>query len=53
MEEVIKENEKIVNDYKSGNPRSAKALMGLVMKEGKGKINPSIANTKLMEKLDA
>ena len=53
IDKVIKENEKIVNDYKSGNPRSAKALMGLVMKEGKGKINPSIANTKLMEKLDA
>ncbi len=53
IDKVISENEKIVNDYKSGNTRSAKALMGLVMKEGKGKINPSIANTKLMEKLDA
>lgn len=53
IDKVINENEKIVNDYKSGNTRSAKALMGLVMKEGKGKINPSIANTKLMEKLDA
>jgi len=50
---VINENEKIVNDYKSGNQRSAKALMGLIMKEGKGKINPSVANQKLMEKLDA
>ena len=53
IDKIISENEKIVSDYKSGNTRSAKALMGLVMKEGKGKINPSIANNKLMEKLDA
>ena len=34
----------MVNDYHNGNLRCAKALMGLVMKEGKGKINPSLAN---------
>ena len=50
---VLNENENIVKEYKSGNERSAKALMGLLMKEGKGKINPSLANQKLMEKLDA
>ena len=50
---VLNENEKMVTDYKNGNERIIKALMGLVMKEAKGKINPSIANTKLKEKLDA
>ena len=50
---VLNENEKMVTDYKNGNERIIKALMGLVMKESKGKINPSQAMTKLQEKLDA
>ncbi len=53
INKVLSENEAMVNDYKNGNERVSKALMGLVMKEAKGKINPSVANTKLMEKLDA
>ena len=53
IDKVLRENEKMVNEYKGGNERTAKALMGLVMKEAKGKINPSVANQKLMEKLDA
>jgi aspartyl-tRNA(Asn)/glutamyl-tRNA(Gln) amidotransferase subunit B len=53
INKVLVENEQMVNDYKNGNERVIKALMGLVMKEAKGKINPSIANTKLKEKLDA
>lgn len=53
INKVLSENEVMVNDYKNGNERVIKALMGLVMKEAKGKINPSIANTKLKEKLDA
>ena len=51
IDKVLKENKDIVMQYKNGNIRSAKALMGLVMKEGKGKINPSVANSKLTEKL--
>ena len=50
---VLNENEKMVTDYKNGNERIIKALMGLVMKESKGKINPAIAMQKLNEKLDA
>ena len=53
IDKVLTENKVIVDQYKSGNERSAKALMGLLMKEGKGKINPSIANQRLMEKLNA
>ena len=53
IDKVLKENDVMVNDYKNGNERVIKALMGLVMKEAKGKINPSVANSKLKEKLDA
>lgn len=53
INKVLGENETLVTDYKNGNERVAKALMGLVMKEAKGRINPKEANDKLMEKLDA
>lgn len=53
IDKVLRENEKMVMEYKGGNERVAKALMGLVMKEASGRVNPSIANQKLMEKLDA
>ena len=52
INKVFDENFDLVNQYKNGNTRSAKALMGLLMKEAKGKINPSIANAKLIQKLD-
>ncbi len=50
---VLDSNPDFVHQYKSGNERVLKALMGLVMKESKGKVNPSLANDKLKEKLDA
>ena len=53
INKVLEENQNMVTDYKNGNERIAKALMGLVMKEAKGRINPSVANVKLTEKLDA
>ena len=49
---IISNNQNMVNDYKSGNTRASKALMGLVMKEGKGSIDPSLANKMLMECLN-
>lgn len=52
IDKVLNENLDMVSQYRNGNTRSVKALMGLVMKEGKGKINPAVANDKLMEKLD-
>ena len=52
IHKVLEENTDLYNQYKSGNTKSAKALMGLVMKEAKGKINPSSANIKLMEELN-
>lgn len=53
IDKVLGENTSLVNQYKSGNTKAAKALMGLLMKEAKGSIDPGIANQKLMEKLDA
>lgn len=49
---VLNDNSNMVNDYKGGNERAAKGLMGQVMKESKGSINPSVANKLLMEILN-
>jgi len=40
--EIIRKNEKIVNDYLAGRNKAFQALVGLVMKETKGKANPVI-----------
>jgi len=40
IELVIKQNTESVNDYKNGNSRAIKFLMGQVMKESKGSANP-------------
>ena len=51
IEKVLKDNENVVLDYKNGNERSLKFLMGQVMKESKGSVNPKLANDLLIEKL--
>lgn len=51
IEKVIEENLNVVEDYRNGNERSLKFLMGQVMKESKGTVNPKIANDLLLEKL--
>lgn len=52
IKKVLDNNQAMVEEYKNGNVRASKALMGQVMKEGKGTINPSLANQLLMECLD-
>ena len=47
--DIINSNPEAVNDYKNGNDRSIKFLMGLVMKETKGSANPAIANKMLID----
>ena len=49
---VIANNLESVNDYKSGHDRALKYLMGQVMKESKGQVNPALANKLLKEELD-
>lgn len=49
--QVIADNEKSVQDYKSGKKQAFGFLMGQVMKISKGKVNPAAAKKILEEKL--
>jgi len=42
VEKVIESNEKAVNDYKNGKEESIKFLLGMVMRETKGKANHAV-----------
>ena len=48
---IVNENEQSVNDFKEGKDRAIKYLMGQIMKETKGKINPALANKTLNDYL--
>ncbi|MEG2322384.1 MAG: Asp-tRNA(Asn)/Glu-tRNA(Gln) amidotransferase GatCAB subunit B, partial [Bacilli bacterium] len=48
---IIKDNPDSVNDFKEGRDRAVKYLMGCIMKESKGQINPSLANEILNKEL--
>lgn len=50
-DEAVKENEKAVNDYKSGDEKSFNFLVGSVMKKTKGKADPKTVREILKEKL--
>lgn len=49
---ILSNNENSVNDYKSGNERAVKFLMGQIMKETKGSANPELVNKLLLEELN-
>jgi aspartyl-tRNA(Asn)/glutamyl-tRNA(Gln) amidotransferase subunit B len=51
VEKVINENEKAVSDFKAGQEKSFGFLVGMAMKELKGKGNPSVVNELLKKKL--
>lgn len=51
IDSVINDNPQSVTDYKNGNERAIKYLMGQIMKETKGNANPQLVNEKLIEKL--
>ena len=40
VDEAIKENPKVVEDYKKGNDKAINFLVGAVMKKTKGKAKP-------------
>lgn len=48
---VVKNNKKVVDEYREGNERSIQFLVGQVMKESKGSANPSLALEILKEVL--
>ncbi|MCM8711866.1 Asp-tRNA(Asn)/Glu-tRNA(Gln) amidotransferase subunit GatB [Clostridium sp. SYSU_GA19001] len=49
---VLQNNPKAVEDYKSGKTKIIGFVVGLVMKESKGKANPQIANKLVTEELN-
>lgn len=52
IKKVLLSNEESVKDYKNGKENAYKYLMGMVMKESKGKVNPKISNELLREELN-
>ncbi|MDB4940363.1 MAG: aspartyl/glutamyl-tRNA(Asn/Gln) amidotransferase subunit [Candidatus Doudnabacteria bacterium] len=51
IEAVLSANEKAVTDYKAGQQKSFGFLVGMAMKELKGKGNPAVVNEILKQKL--
>lgn len=51
VSKVINANPDSVNDFKEGKDRAIKYLMGQIMKESKGQVNPGLANQVLVEEL--
>ena len=51
ISKVISENPDSVADYKAGKDRAIKYLMGQVMKESNGTLNPKMARDILREEL--
>ncbi len=49
---VINNNPSSVDDFKGGKDRAIKYMMGQVMKESKGQVNPQIANELLLNELN-
>lgn len=49
---VLQNNPKVIEDYKSGKRNIGGFVVGLVMKETKGKANPQIANKLVNEELN-
>ncbi|HPP66755.1 MAG TPA: Asp-tRNA(Asn)/Glu-tRNA(Gln) amidotransferase GatCAB subunit B, partial [bacterium] len=52
IDEILKDNPQAVSDYKSGKQQALGFLVGRIMKQSGGKVNPSIAKQILQDKLD-
>ncbi|MDG2764886.1 hypothetical protein P7M25_26515, partial [Vibrio parahaemolyticus] len=52
IDEVIKDNQQSVEDFKNGKDRALGYLMGQIMKKTKGKANPNTANKMLIDKIN-
>ena len=51
IDEIIQENEKVCQDYKSGKESALQFLVGRVMSKTKGKANPGVVLDMLKNKL--
>ena len=50
--EVIKNNQQSIIDYKNGKDRALGYLVGQVMKQSKGKANPSLAKELVLKAIN-
>ena len=50
---VLDKNPQSFEDYKNGKTRALGFLVGMVMKESKGKGNPQLINKMILERLEA
>ena len=51
-EEVLRQSQKVVNDYQNGNKNAFHALVGQMMKKTQGKGNPQVIGQVLTELLE-
>ncbi|MQY69629.1 MAG: Asp-tRNA(Asn)/Glu-tRNA(Gln) amidotransferase GatCAB subunit B, partial [Firmicutes bacterium] len=51
VDKILRENPKVVEDYKVGKKKALGYLVGQVMKETKGRANPQLVNKLLKERL--
>ena len=51
IDEVLKNNQAMIEEYRSGKEKAFNALVGQIMKVSKGKANPSQVNEILMKKI--
>ncbi|MDD4036190.1 MAG: Asp-tRNA(Asn)/Glu-tRNA(Gln) amidotransferase GatCAB subunit B, partial [Bacilli bacterium] len=51
IDHILTTNQESINDYKNGKDRAIKYLMGQIMKETKGSVNPVITKNLLIERL--
>lgn len=51
VKEVVNNNEEAIKDYKNGKVRMLDYLVGQVMKESKGKANPSLAKELMLKEI--
>jgi aspartyl-tRNA(Asn)/glutamyl-tRNA(Gln) amidotransferase subunit B len=51
IDEVLKNNQAMIEEYRSGKEKAFNALVGQIMKVSKGKANPSQVNEILKKKI--
>lgn len=51
VDKIISENPKIIADIRAGKTQAKGVIIGLAMRETKGRVNPEIINKLLEEKL--
>ena len=51
IEKAIKENPESIEDYKNGKDKAIKFLLGQIMKDSQGQVNPKLTNELLLEEL--